>query len=202
MFGNGFGPLPAGFNQLTWKHIICNHVTDRSHFIYSAGWATPAITQHGEECSPLFTPQHSSHSILFSTVSKPKQPAWLRAHGQPVIKFWPWNWHVKVNPVFISERWSALLDLAQEIHKMILSFKPISGIKDLDYHPLPLLSFSAFVSFSWSVAVCPSAGPCALVGSVDWYAAGIFGSRWFHAPPRFPRALGALCYLCGARSVW
>lgn len=84
-----FGPLPAGFNQLTWKHIICNHVTDRSHFIYSAGWATPTITQHWEECSPLFTPQHSSHSILFSTVSKPKQPAWLRAHGQPVIKFGP-----------------------------------------------------------------------------------------------------------------
>lgn len=84
-----FSPLPVGCNQLMWKHIVCNHVTDRSHFIYSAGWATPAITQHWEECSPLFTPQHSSHSILFSTVSKPKQPAWLRAHGQPVIKLGP-----------------------------------------------------------------------------------------------------------------
>lgn len=79
----------AGCNQLMWKHIVCNHVTDRSHFIYPAGWATPAITQHWEECSPLFTPQHSSHSILFLTVSKPKQPAWLRAHGQPVIKLGP-----------------------------------------------------------------------------------------------------------------
>lgn len=69
-----FSPLPAGCNQLMWKHIVCNHVTDRSHFIYSAGWATPAITQHWEEWSPLFTPQHSSHSILFSSVSKPKQP--------------------------------------------------------------------------------------------------------------------------------
>lgn len=82
-------PFPAGWNQLTWKHIVCNHVRDRSHFICSAGWASPSITQHWEECSPLFTPQHSSHSILFSTVSKPKQPAWLRAHGQPVIKFGP-----------------------------------------------------------------------------------------------------------------
>lgn len=82
-------PIPAGWNQLTWKHIVCNHVRDRSHFICSAGWASPPITQHWEECSPLFTPQHSSHSILFSTVSKPKQPAWLRAHGQPVIKFGP-----------------------------------------------------------------------------------------------------------------
>lgn len=31
---------------------------------------------------------------------------------------------------------------------MILSFKPISGIKDLDYPPPPLLSVSVFVSFS------------------------------------------------------
>lgn len=157
------------------------------------------------QCSHHNIPAIASSSLLSVNPNSQldSQSTWATCN-----QAWPWNWHVKVNPVFISERsrppsWSDLLDLAQEIHKMMLSSKPISGIKDLDYHPLHLFSRSlVFVSFSWSVAVCPSPGPCALVGSVDWYAAGIFGSRWFHAPPRFPRALGALCYLCGAQSVW
>ena len=63
----------------------------------------------------------------------------------------------------------------QETHNM--SFNPICGIKDFDDHPRILL-FLFLCLFPFICGSLPISGPlCALVGSVDWYAAGIFGSR-------------------------
>lgn len=167
-----------------------------------------SLSSGGEERSPPFTPQHSSHSILFSTVSKPKQPARLWAHGQPVIKPGPEKLARKTQiPCLYPTEASLMERLAwssrRKCMRWFLSSSPISWGLEISTIALYLsffpLFFLPFVSCSWSVAACPSPGPCALVGSVDWYAAGIFGSRRFHAPPRFPRALGALC---GVPSVW
>lgn len=112
---NTFYVSPILCLELMWKHKVCNHVTGRRHFIWRG---TAAITQYWEEFSPPFTPQHSSHSILFSTVSKPKQLAWLGAHGQPVIKLFG---HVIVNLAFRSKR-----SLPGEETYLILNRKHIS----------------------------------------------------------------------------
>lgn len=112
---NTFYVSPILCLELMWKHKVCNHVTGRRHFIWRG---TAAIAQYWEEFSPPFTPQHSSHSILFSTVSKPKQLAWLGAHGQPIIKLFG---HVIVNLAFRSKR-----SLPGEETYLILNRKHIS----------------------------------------------------------------------------
>lgn len=116
-----------------------------------------SLSSGGEEHSPPFTPQHSSHSILFSTVSKPKQPARLEAHGQPVIKPGPEKLARKTQiPCLYPTEASLMERRAWSSHRKcmrwFLSSSPISWGLEISTIAL-YLSFSPFFSCLLSLAL-------------------------------------------------
>lgn len=69
VYANGCSvPFPAGCNQLMWKHIVCDHVTDRSHFIGSAASELQQLSlstrRSVHHCSHHSIPAIASSSLL------------------------------------------------------------------------------------------------------------------------------------------